>query len=53
MKMAKQFRKQAIAAKRVGTQTDDSVVAEEMRNLALALRAQAEVLKRKKKKRKK
>jgi hypothetical protein len=46
MKIAKQFRKQAIAAERVATQTADSFVVEEMRNLALAFRAQAEISKR-------
>ena len=53
MKMAKQIRKQAMAAERAATQAADSLVAEQMKNLALAFRAQAEILKRKKKKKKK
>ncbi len=53
MKIAKQFRKQARAAERVAARTVDSHAAEDMRNLALAFRAQAEIMKRKKKKRKK
>jgi hypothetical protein len=52
MKMAKQIRKQALTAERVATQTADSLVAEQMRNLAIAFRAQADVLKKKKKKKK-
>jgi hypothetical protein len=48
MKMAKQIRKQALMAERVATQTADSLVAEQMRNLATAFRAQADVLKKKK-----
>lgn len=53
MKMAKQIRKQAMAAERAAAETADSFVAEQMKSLALAFRAQAEILKRKKKKKKK
>lgn len=50
--MAKQIRKQAVAAERAALQAADSIAAEQMKKLALAFRAQAEVLKRKKKKKK-
>lgn len=51
--MARQIRKQAMAAERAAAQTADSLVAEQMKNLALAFRAQAEVMKQKKKKKRK
>jgi hypothetical protein len=53
MKMAKQIRKQALTAERVATQAADAFVSEQMKALAEAFRAQADVLKRKKKKKKK
>ena len=53
MKMVKQIRKQAMAAERAAAQTTDTLATKQMKNLALAFRAQADVLKRKKKKSKK
>jgi hypothetical protein len=53
MGMTKAIRKQAITAERVASQAADSVVADQMKSLAQAFRAQADVLKRKKKKKKK
>lgn len=53
MGMTKAIRKQAVTAERVATQAADSFVAGQMRSLADAFRAQADVLKRKKKKKKK
>jgi hypothetical protein len=53
MKMAKEIRKQAMTAENVATQTADTVVANQMKSLALAFQAQADILKRKKKKKKK
>jgi hypothetical protein len=53
MKMAKQMSKQALKAEQVATQTADTLVAEQMKSLAAAFRAQADVLKRKKKRKKK
>jgi hypothetical protein len=53
MGTTKAIRKQAATAERVATQTADSFVADQMKSLADAFRAQADVLKRKKKKKKK
>jgi hypothetical protein len=53
MKLAKQIRKQAKTAERAATQAADAFAAEQMRSLALAFRAQADVLRRKKNKKKK
>jgi hypothetical protein len=53
MGMTKAIRKQAITAERVASQAADSLVADQMKSLAQAFRAQADVLKRKKKKKKK
>jgi hypothetical protein len=50
MGMKKAIRKQAITAERVATQTADTFVANQMKSLAEAFRAQADVLKKKKKK---
>jgi hypothetical protein len=50
MGMKKAIRKQAITAERVATQTADAFVASQMKSLAEAFRAQADVLKKKKKK---
>lgn len=46
----KAIRKQAMTAERVATQTADAFVADQMKSLAEAFRAQADVLKKKKKK---
>ena len=51
-KETKSFRKQARTAERVSFQTGDTVVAGQMKNLAEAFRAQADVLKKKRKKKK-
>ncbi len=53
MKMAKAIRRQALTAERVAAATTDAVAAGQMRSLAEAFRSQAEILKRKKKKKKK
>jgi hypothetical protein len=53
MGMTKALRKQAVTAERVATQTANSLVANEMKTLAQAFRAQADVLKKQKKKKKK
>ena len=53
MGMPKAIRKQAIAAERVATRTADTFVADQMKTLAEAFRAQADVLKKRKKKKKK
>jgi len=52
MKMAKAFRKQAATAERVAASTDDALVANEMRSLAQAFKTQADILKKKEKKKK-
>ena len=52
MGMTKAIRKQAVTAERVATQTANTFVADQMKDLAEAFRAQADVLKRKKKKKK-
>lgn len=52
MGTTKAIRKQAVTAERVATQTANTFVADQMKNLAEAFRAQADVLKKKKKKRK-
>jgi hypothetical protein len=53
MKLAKQIRKQAKTAERAATRAADAFAAEQMKSLALAFRAQADVLKRNKKNKKK
>ncbi len=53
MGMPKAIRKQATAAERLATRTADAFVAEQMKNLAEAFRAQAKVIKKNKKKKKK
>ncbi|WP_156164874.1 hypothetical protein [Bradyrhizobium sp. LTSP885] len=53
MKMAKAIRRQALTAERVAATTADTIVAGEMRSLAEAFRSQADILKRKKKTKKK
>lgn len=49
MKMVKAIRQQAAKAERVAATTADAYVAEQMRALAQGFRAQADVLKQKKK----
>lgn len=49
-KATKVFRKQARVAERAAFQSADTVVADQMRNLAEAFRAQADILKKKRKK---
>jgi hypothetical protein len=51
-KSTKALRKQALTAERVAHQSADASVSDEMRTLAEAFRAQAEVLKKKRKKKK-
>jgi hypothetical protein len=53
MGMSKAIRKQAMTAERVATHTADALVADQMKSLAQAFRAQADVLKKEKKKKKK
>jgi hypothetical protein len=53
MGMSKAIRKQAMVAERVATQTADGFMATQMKTLAEAFRAQADVLKKKKKKKRK
>jgi hypothetical protein len=53
MGMSKAIRKQAVTAERVAAQTADDFVANQMKSLAQGFRAQADMLKRKKKKKKK
>jgi hypothetical protein len=50
-KATKVIRKQARVAERAALETADSVVADQMRNLAQAFRAQADIMKKKRKKR--
>jgi hypothetical protein len=52
MKIAKKLRKQALTAQRAATQTADEFVSGQMKALAEAFRAQADIVKRKKKKKK-
>jgi hypothetical protein len=51
-KGTKAFRKQARTAERVAVQAADGFVSEQMRTLARAFRAQAEIMKKKRKKKK-
>jgi hypothetical protein len=53
MKMTKAIRKQAATAERVAASTADAYVANQMRSLAQAFRTQAEIIKKKNKKKKK
>ncbi|MGY2846367.1 hypothetical protein ACVIWU_003760 [Bradyrhizobium sp. USDA 4509] len=52
MKMAKATRRQAQTAERVALTTADALVANQMRSLARAFRSQADILKKKEKKKK-
>jgi hypothetical protein len=52
MGVQKAVKKQAITAERFATQTADAFVANQMKTLADAFRAQAKVIKRNKKKKK-
>lgn len=51
-KGTKAFQKQARAAERVAVQAADALVADRMKTLAQAFRAQADVMKKKRKKKK-
>jgi hypothetical protein len=51
-KSTKAFRKQARTAERVAYQSGDILISGQMRTLAEAFRAQAEILKKKRKKKK-
>ena len=53
MKIAKAIRQQALTAERVAFTTNDAVLADQMRNLAQAFRAQVDTMKKNKKKKKK
>jgi hypothetical protein len=53
MKMAKAIRQQAVTAERVAASTADTDVADQMKSLAQAFRTQAEIIKKKNKKKKK
>ena len=53
MKMAKAIRRQAATAERVAASAVDAYVAGQMKSLAQAFRAQAEIIKKNKKKKKK
>lgn len=53
MKMTKAIRKQAATAERVAASTADAYVANQMRSLSQAFRTQAEIIKKKNKKKKK
>jgi len=52
MKMVKAIRQQAAIAERVAVNTADTYAANQMRALAQAVRTQAEIIKKKKKKKK-
>ena len=52
MKMAKAIRQQALTAERVAFTTNDAALSRQMRNLAQAFRAQADILKKNEKKKK-
>jgi hypothetical protein len=49
-KATKVFRKQARLAERAALQSADTLVADQMRNLAQAFRAQADIMKKRRKK---
>jgi hypothetical protein len=53
MKMAKAIRQQAVTAERAAANAADDFVADQMKSLAQAFRAQAEVMKKNKKNKKK
>jgi hypothetical protein len=53
MKMAKAIRQQAATAERVAATSADAFVADQMKSLAQAFRAQAEIIKKNKKNKKK
>ncbi|MGV7219605.1 hypothetical protein [Bradyrhizobium sp. UFLA05-112] len=53
MGAVKQIRKQAVVAERVAARTADAFVADQMKTLADAFRAQADTIKKNKKKKKK
>jgi hypothetical protein len=53
MKMAKAIRRQAVTAEHVAASTANAAVANQMRSLAQAFRAQAEIIRKEKKEKKK
>jgi hypothetical protein len=53
MKMAKAIRQQAVTAEKVAANSADAFVADQMKSLAQAFRAQAEIMKKNKKNKKK
>ncbi|MGY8685987.1 hypothetical protein Q2941_51115 [Bradyrhizobium sp. UFLA05-153] len=53
MGAVKQIRKQAVVAERAAARTADAFVADQMKSLADAFRAQADTMKKNKKKKKK
>ena len=53
MKMAKAIRQQAVTAEQVAATSADAFVANQMKTLAQAFRAQAEIMKKNKKNKKK
>ena len=53
MKMAKAIRQQAATVERVAATSADAFVADQMKSLAQAFRAQAEIMKKNKKNKKK
>jgi hypothetical protein len=53
MGISKDVKKQAVTAERVATETVDTFVASQMKDLAEAFKVQAEILKKNKKKKKK
>ena len=53
MKVTKAIRQQAATAERVAANAADSYVADQMKSLAQAFRTQAEIIKKKNKKKKK
>lgn len=53
MKLTKAIRQQAATAERVAASTADTDVADQMKSLAQAFRTQAEIIKKKNKKKKK
>jgi hypothetical protein len=53
MKMAKAIRRQAATAEQVAANTANAIVANQMKSLAQAFRAQAEIIRKEKKDKKK
>lgn len=53
MKMAKAIRRQAVTAEQVAATTANAIIATQMKSLAQAFRAQAEIIRKEKKDKKK